>query len=113
MIGSSGAGLPMPARMGDGADAGGGGDQDHPHHFGTSNQASGIVCGQGDNPRADASKDGAVLPMGSAGTFKGRKTTLSMHAPWSSQVVRDEERHNIDDPGRCYGKSPQHHSRDA
>ena len=49
-VGFSGATPPVPARTGDVADAGGGGDQDNPCHLDTRNQAIGVVCGRNDNP---------------------------------------------------------------
>ena len=62
-IGLSGAGPPVPVRAGDMADAGGSGDQEHPCHSGTRSQESDIVLRSRDeDPRAAASKDGAVLP---------------------------------------------------
>ena len=50
-IGSSRAGLPVPAQTGDMVDAGGGGDQDHPHHSGMSSQASSVIYSRNDDPR--------------------------------------------------------------
>ena len=37
----------------------------------------------------------APLPTGGAGTSKGKKSTPPTHAPWSSQLMRDEQRNDI------------------
>ena len=78
VIGLSAADLPAPARMGNGVDVGGGEDIEHPRRFGDRSQASGIVRGRDDDPRAAGSKDGAVLPMGGAATSK---TPPPAHVP--------------------------------
>ena len=107
----SGATPPVPARTSDVEDAGGGGDQDHPRHPDTRSQASGVVRNGDDGPHVP--KGEAALPTGGAGTSKGGKMTPPAHAPWSSQLMRDEQHHDVEDPGCRHGKRPQRHSQDV
>ena len=113
VIRSSGATPPMPAWTGDVADTSGGGDQDRPHNPDTRSQASGIVRSGNDGPHATVPKDGVALPTGGTETSKGRRTTPRAHVQRSSQLVRDEQHRDVEDPGRCHGKSPQRHSQDV
>lgn len=109
----SGAAPPVPVRTGDVAHVGGGGDQDRPRHPDARSQASGIVRNGDDGPHTAAPKEGAAQPTGGTGTSKGRNTTPPAHVSWFSQLARDEQRRDVEDPGRRREKIPQHHSQDA
>ena len=126
VIGSSGAERPVPVQASGGAVADGsrGAAHEHPHHSGSQSLVSGIVRARDNGPHTAKSKDGAGPSAGSAGPSKGgivpptggaaaSETPTPAPVAHSSQVVRDEQRHHVGDPGRRPGKSPVHHSRDV
>ena len=125
VIGSSGTGLPVPVWTCSGpvTERTRGAALEHPHHPGGPGLASGIIRTPGDEPPVAGSRDGVGAPAGNVGLSRGTAippgsgtTTSKMPTPaptpHSSQVVRDEQRHPVDDPACRPWKSPMRPSHD-